>query len=28
LLEAIVLALYQKQGSDPRTILDRHANLE
>jgi 6-phospho-3-hexuloisomerase len=28
LLEAIVLALYQKQGSDPRSILDRHANLE
>lgn len=28
LLEAIVLALYQRQGSDPRTILDRHTNLE
>ena len=28
LLEAIVLALYQKQGSDPQTILDRHTNLE
>ncbi len=28
LLEAIVLALYRKQGSDPRSILDRHANLE
>ena len=27
-LETIVLALYQRQGSDPRTILDRHANLE
>ena len=28
LLETIVLALYQRHGSDPRTILDRHANLE
>jgi 6-phospho-3-hexuloisomerase len=28
LLETVVLALYQKQGSDPHTILDRHANLE
>ncbi len=27
-LETIVMALYQRQGSDPRTILDRHANLE
>ncbi len=27
LLESIVLALYQRQGSDPQTILDRHANL-
>ena len=28
LLEAIVLGLYQRQGSDPRIMLDRHANLE
>jgi 6-phospho-3-hexuloisomerase len=28
LLETIALALYQKQGADPRTILERHANLE
>jgi len=27
-LETIVLALYQRQGSDPQTILDRHANIE
>jgi 6-phospho-3-hexuloisomerase len=27
-LETIVLALYQRHGSDPRTILDRHTNLE
>jgi len=28
MLETIVLALYKRHGSDPRTILDRHANLE
>lgn len=28
LLEAIVLALYQRQGSDPKAISDRHTNLE
>lgn len=28
LLETIALALYQRQGSDPQAILDRHANLE
>jgi 6-phospho-3-hexuloisomerase len=28
LLETIVLELYQRQGSDPRTILELHANLE
>lgn len=28
LLEAIVLALYQRQGSDRNRLLDRHANLE
>ncbi len=28
LLEIAVLALYQRQGSDFRTLLDRHANLE
>jgi len=28
LLETTILALYQKKGSDPRTIRDRHANLE
>jgi 6-phospho-3-hexuloisomerase len=28
LLEAIVLSLYQRQGGDPQTILERHANLE
>jgi len=28
LLETIVLALYQRLGSDPRMILDLHANLE
>ncbi|NVM57332.1 MAG: SIS domain-containing protein [Desulfobacterales bacterium] len=28
LLESIVLALYQRQGSDRRALLDRHANLE
>lgn len=28
LLETIVLELYQRQGSDPRIILDQHANLE
>jgi 6-phospho-3-hexuloisomerase len=28
LLETIVLVLYQRQGSDPRIILDQHANLE
>lgn len=26
--ETIVLAIFQKQGSDPRPLLDRHANLE
>lgn len=28
LLETIILALYQRQGSNPRIVLDRHANLE
>ncbi|MDY6837616.1 MAG: 6-phospho-3-hexuloisomerase [Thermodesulfobacteriota bacterium] len=28
LLETIVLGLYQRQGSDPRPLLDQHANLE
>jgi 6-phospho-3-hexuloisomerase len=28
LLESIVLALYQRQGSDPEAIRVRHANLE
>jgi len=28
MLETIVLALYKRHGSDPRTILDRHTNLE
>ena len=28
LLESIVLALCRKQGMDPATILERHANLE
>ncbi|NVM22884.1 MAG: SIS domain-containing protein [Desulfobacterales bacterium] len=28
LLEAIILRLYQKQGSDGQAMLDRHANLE
>ena len=28
MLETIVLELYKRHGSDPRTILDRHTNLE
>jgi 6-phospho-3-hexuloisomerase len=28
LFETIVLALYQKQGSDSQALLGRHANLE
>ncbi|MBW2109453.1 MAG: SIS domain-containing protein, partial [Deltaproteobacteria bacterium] len=28
LLEAIVLELYRRQGSDTKALLDRHANLE
>ena len=28
LLETIALALYQRQGSDPRALLEQHANLE